>query len=218
ATPPARTANFTQGTISNLAQIYLDATLCGTSGRCAPLTNLQSQDLLVRHSGGFSNYHGAILTLRKRFSQGLALDFNYTLSKSLDNSGLATQNNVAEFQNSLFPEYDYGPSLFDIRHVYNGNATYDLPFGKGRKWATGSTVADKILGGWNTAVIITRQSGLPLTVAQNTGQAFGGGSIGGFISNLGAVPLKKSPYDPPLPFRLSRSGGRCAPRKPPPPS
>jgi hypothetical protein len=214
----ARTANFTQGTISNLAQIYLDATLCGASGRCTPLTNLQSQDLLVRHSGGFSNYHGVILTLRKRFSQGLAFDFNHTLSKSLDNSGLATQNNVAEFQNSLFPEYDYGLSLFDIRHVYNGNATYDLPFGKGRKWATSSTVADKIIGGWNTAVIITRQSGSPLTVAQNTGQAFGGGSIGGFIPNSGAIPLKNSLYDPHVHSGVAGSGGVGASGNPNPTS
>ncbi|HEV2664911.1 MAG TPA: hypothetical protein VG324_08370, partial [Blastocatellia bacterium] len=214
----ARTANFTQGAISNLAQVYLDATLCGTSGRCTPLTNLQSQDLLVRFSGGFSNYHGMILTLRKRFSQGLAFDFNYTLSKSLDNSGLFTQNNVAEFQNSLFPDIDYGPSLFDIRHIYNGNATYDLPFGKGRKWATGNSVADKIIGGWNTALIITRQSGLPLTVAQNTGQAFGGGSIGGFIPNSGAIPLKNSLYDPHVHSGVAGSGGVGASGNPNPPS
>jgi carboxypeptidase family protein len=214
----ARTANFTQGAISNLAQVYLDATLCGTSGRCTPLTNLQSQDLLVRFSGGFSNYHGMILTLRKRFSQGLAFDFNYTLSKSLDNSGLFTQNNVAEFQNSLFPEIDYGPSLFDIRHIYNANAVYDLPFGKGRKWATGNSVADKIIGGWNTALIITRQSGLPLTVAQNTGQAFGGGSIGGFIPNSGAIPLKNSLYDPHVHSGIAGSGGVGSSGNPNPPS
>jgi hypothetical protein len=214
----ARTANFTQGAISNLAQVYLDATLCGTSGRCTPLTNLQSQDLLVRFSGGFSNYHGMILTLRKRFSQGLAFDFNYTLSKSLDNSGLFTQNNVAEFQNSLFPEIDYGPSLFDIRHIYNANAVYDLPFGKGRKWATGNSVADKIIGGWNTALIITRQSGLPLTVAQNTGQAFGGGSIGGFIPNSGAIPLKNSLYGPQVHSGVAGSGGVGSSGNPNPPS
>jgi hypothetical protein len=41
----ARSANFINATISSLAQVYLDATVCGTSGKCQPLTNLQSQDL-----------------------------------------------------------------------------------------------------------------------------------------------------------------------------
>jgi hypothetical protein len=201
----ARSGDFTNGQISNLAQVFLDGR-CRTTGLCQAQNSLQSQDLLVRHSGGYSNYHGMIVTLRKRFSRGLAFDFNYTLSKSLDNSGLATQNNTAEFQNSLFPEYDYGPSLFDVRHVYNGNATYELPFGKGRKWATGSSIADKIIGGWDTAVIITRQSGLPLTVAQNAGQAFGGGSIGGFIPNSGAIPLKNSLFGPSVHPGVNGSG------------
>src|SRR5262249_57633332 len=32
----ARASNFTNGLISSLAQIYLDATVCGTSGKCQP--------------------------------------------------------------------------------------------------------------------------------------------------------------------------------------
>ncbi|HMB27039.1 MAG TPA: hypothetical protein VKS99_02995, partial [Blastocatellia bacterium] len=191
----ARSSNFTNGLISSLAQIYLDNTVCGTSGKCQPLTNLQSQDLLVRHSGGISNYHGMIVTLRKRYSRGFAFDFNYTLSKSLDNSGLVTQNNVAEFQNSLFPDLDYGTSLFDVRHVVNANGVYELPFGKGRKFDVGNRALSKIISGWNTSGIYTYQSGTPLTVAQNAGQAFGGGSIGGFIPNSGAIPLKNDLFN-----------------------
>jgi hypothetical protein len=191
----ARASNFTNGLISSLAQVYLDATVCGTSNLCQPLTNLQSQDLLVRFSGGYSNFHGMVLTLRKRFSQGFAFDFNYTVSKSLDNSGLANQNQVAEFQNSLFPDIDYGTSLFDIRHIANANGVYELPFGQGRKFDVGNKVLSKIISGWNTSGIYTYQSGSPLTVAQNAGQAFGGGSIGGFIPNSGAVPLKEGTFN-----------------------
>ncbi len=201
----ARAANFTAGLISSLAQVYLDATVCG-SGRCPALTNLQSQDLLVRFSGGLSNYHAMVFTLRKRFSQGFAFDFNYTLSKSLDDSGLFTQNNVAEYQNSLFTDIDYGPSVFDIRHIFNANGVYELPFGKGRRFDSGNAVVNKLIGGWSTAGIYTRQSGLPLTVAQNAGQAFGGGSIGGFIPNSGAIPLKNSIYSPSVHRGVAGSG------------
>ncbi len=203
----AQTANFTNGLISNLAQLYLDNTICGGTGKCAPLTNLQSQDLLVRFSGGLSNYHGLIFTVRKRFAHGYAFDFNYTLSKSLDNSGLATQNSVAEFQNSLFPDLDYGTSAFDIRHIFNSNGTWELPFGKGRRFDPGNKVLDKVIGGWRTSAVFTGQSGLPLTVAQNAGQAFGGGSIGGFIPNSGAIPLKNSLFDKGLNSNIAGSGG-----------
>lgn len=193
----ARSSDFINGQLSNLAQINLDAlkTGCQAGAPCPSLTNLQSQDLLVRFSGGYSNYHGMLFTLRKRFSQGFAFDFNYTLSKSLDNSGLSNQNNVAEFQNSFFPDLDYGTSLFDIRHIINANGVWELPFGKGRQFNVDNKVLDKVIGGWRTAGVFTGQSGLPLTVAQNAGQAFGGGSIGGFIPNSGAIPLTNSLFD-----------------------
>lgn len=202
----ARSANFTNGLVSNLAQVYLDSTIC-RSGKCPALTNLQSQDLLVRFSGGFSNYHGLIFTLRKRYSQGFTFDFNYTLSKSLDNSGLVTQNNVAEFQNSLFPDLDYGVSGFDIRHIINANGVYELPFGKGKRFEFDNRIVSKVISGWRTAGVFTGQSGLPLTVAQNAGQAFGGGSIGGFIPNSGAIPLQNSLFDSGVHSNVAGSGG-----------
>jgi len=67
-------------------------------------------------------------------------------------------------------------------------------------------VLNKVISGWNTAAIYTRQSGSPLTVAQNTGQAFGGGSIGGFIPNSGAIPLKNSLFDPHVHSGVNGSG------------
>jgi hypothetical protein len=44
-------------------------------------------------------------------------------------------------------DYDYGPSLFDRRHIVNGYFNYELPFGKGQPFSTAS-LADKIIGGW----------------------------------------------------------------------
>src|SRR5262249_59433813 len=110
----------------------IDFQIALAQGIGTPVTNLQSQDLLVRTSAAISNYHGLILSLRKRYSQGLALDFNYTLARSLDESSIQNQNFVGEFRSSFFPAYDYGPSLFDIRHLINSNCTYELPFGKAR--------------------------------------------------------------------------------------
>ena len=40
--------------------------------------------------------------------------------------------------------------------------TYDLPFGKSKKWMTGGGIKDYFLGGWKIGWIQTFQSGLPV--------------------------------------------------------
>jgi hypothetical protein len=128
-----------------------------------------------------------ILTVHKRFSQGLAFDANYTLSKSLDESTTFTQNNVSQFQTSFFPGYDYGPSLFDLRHVFNMNGSYELPFGKGRFFDLGNGALNKVVGGWVMSGIFQAHSGFPLSVSQSA-QAFGGGAI--FGPTAGAIKIR----------------------------
>src|SRR5262249_8295466 len=188
-----QTASFINGNVSTLQQVAIDFQIALAQGIGTPVTNLQSQDLLVRTSPPISNYHRLILSLRKRYSQGLALDFNYTLARSLDESSIQNQNFVGEFQSSFFPGYDYGPSLFDIRHLINANGTYELPFGKGRRFSSGNGFINKTIGGWYTAGVFTYQSGLPLTFAQSA-EAFGGSSI--FGPTAGRIPLKNSTFDP----------------------
>ncbi|MEP7338225.1 MAG: carboxypeptidase-like regulatory domain-containing protein, partial [Acidobacteriota bacterium] len=143
------------------------------------LTNLQVEKLLVRTSGAISNYHAMFLSVRKQFGRGLVFDFSYTLSKSLDQSPISTQNELTPFMSSFFPDIDYGPSLFDIRHLFKAHAFYQLPFGQGRLRVRHAPL-NRFISGWFTAGIFTSHSGLPLTVTQ-TGNSFGGG--GGELPN-----------------------------------
>ncbi|MGH9802201.1 MAG: hypothetical protein ACRD82_17705, partial [Blastocatellia bacterium] len=183
----SQAAAFINGNVSNLQQTYLDL-LTGLGALTGPtLTNQQSLDLFVRHSGAISNYHGMIVTVRKRFSQGIAFDANYTLSKSLDESTTFTQNNVSQYQSSFFPGYDYGPSLFDLRHIFNINGSYEMPFGKNRFFDLKNTALNKVVGGWTTSGIFLAHSGFPLSVSQSA-QAFGGGAI--FGPTAGAIKTR----------------------------
>ena len=184
-----QTAAFINGNVSDIQQTFLDlqAGLGGFLPNSPVLTNQQSLDLFVRHSGAISNYHGMIVTVRKRFSQGLAFDVNYTLSKSLDESTTFTQNNVSQYQTSFFPGYDYGPSLFDLRHIFNVNGSYDLPFGKNRFLDPGNAALNKIVGGWSVSGIYLAHSGFPLSVSQSL-QAWGGGAI--FGPTAGAIQTR----------------------------
>ena len=53
---------------------------------------------------------------------------------------------------------------YDIQHRFVGVFTWDLPFGKGRRWMSGGGWKDWFLGGWDGAWTQTYQSGPPVTV------------------------------------------------------
>ena len=112
---------------------------------------------------GKSDYHGGSLTVRSRIRNALTLDFNYTLSKSMDNasglqSGAAFGANFVV--NALDLDQNYGESDFDIRHIINSNAIWDLPIGKGRRIAGDLPGwADAVIGGWQLTSIFRWNSG-----------------------------------------------------------
>ena len=147
-----------------------------------PYNNLQVVlALFVRTHIDVSNYHAATFTLRKRPSHGLQFDLNYTFSKSLDQLG-GVQNNAGTFATSFNPNLQYGPSLFDRKHVFNGIFSYDLPAGKGHKFSFGNSVADKVISGWYVSGVFRANSGLPLPVI---GGDFGGGP---FANSVNMIP------------------------------
>ncbi len=115
-------------------------------------------------AAGSSNYHGLQVEFRQRPTHGMEFNVNYTWSHSL---GIAAQNGI-QSQNPLIYYTDrnfrlnYGPSLFDIRHVVHASGTYDLPFGKGRAFLDRGGFVNAVLGGWTLGTIFVIQSGTPI--------------------------------------------------------
>ena len=176
------TGDFISGNLNNIWNLGIDFFAP------TPYNNQQALDLFFRANGGRSNYHGMIVSLHKRATNGLVFDINYTLSKSLDQVG-AVQNSAGELASSFFQDLEYGPSFYDRRHVLNANWVYDLPFGRDRRFATGNW-ADRLIGGWYVSGIYQVESGQPLQVTQNlSGQTFGGTVIFGY--GTGAIPTAK---------------------------
>jgi Carboxypeptidase regulatory-like domain/TonB dependent receptor len=114
-----------------------------------------------------SNYHAGTLSLRQRLGNSLTADFNYTLSHSHDDaSGLQTADQFggAFILNPLRQTDNYAESDFDIRHIINANAVWELPFGRGKMFFGGvNRVADAFLGGWQLTGIFRWNSGLPIS-------------------------------------------------------
>jgi hypothetical protein len=50
----------------------------------------------------------------------------------------------------------------DTTHVFNFASTYELPFGRGKKWASTSGVVDAFIGGWKFTQNWNFQSGVPM--------------------------------------------------------
>lgn len=119
---------------------------------------------------GNSNYNAFTFSVRQRLSS-LTFDFNYTYSHSLDDaSGLQSEGgfgnntgNGAFIVNPLRQRDSYSNSDFDIRHLINVSAVWQLPFGKGRTFMnTQNKAVQAILGGWQISGIYRWNTGLPM--------------------------------------------------------
>ncbi len=131
-------------------------------------------------SRGHSDYNGLQVSLRQRAVKGVEYLASYTLSRTRSNNlgydgsgGVAAEG--AYWANTYDPEANYGPAFFDARHNFVFSANYELPWGKGRKWASdASTVTDAIIGGWRLSGILQLRSGFPITVVDTRARSLQG--------------------------------------------
>jgi hypothetical protein len=123
----------------------------GTRPTGAPNANLLSDN-------SFSNYDALQIEIRRRFSQGLTLNFNYAWSHSLTDRYHKNADNSSNFTTLRNRALDRGPSPFDLRHVIQAFGTYSLPFGKGRRFAINNAVFDAVAGGWTIGSILRFQT------------------------------------------------------------
>ena len=130
----------------------------------APLDPTQFVYNFWNWGGGWSNYNAGYVSVRKAFSQGLDLTFNYTLSHTMGTQTLNQQYIIYGNASPFNPITGYSAEPFDRRNVFNAAAYYVLPFGRGRRFASGNNIADHIIGGWYASGIWTWQSGQPLCI------------------------------------------------------
>lgn len=129
---------------------------------------------------GNSSYHAFQLSAQKRMSQGLMATLSYTFSKNLGDVNMLTTSffdagQNPGYQNEFNRRQDRSVLGSDFPHRIVASAVYDLPFGKGRKFASQLPKAlDFFIGGWQTNGIFTRQSGQPLSFGVVGAPAYAG--------------------------------------------
>jgi hypothetical protein len=140
---------------------YAIATLDGdpaTSGDqffpLQPLIGTSIQGLRIASRGFDSWYHSLQTYLVKRFSRNFSYQMSYTWSKLLATGyglGHIGGNVVSDPQNI---RYDKGFAQFDRPHMFTGNLIYRTPGLEGS-----GALTRYLLGGWETAIIYTANSG-----------------------------------------------------------
>jgi hypothetical protein len=103
-----------------------------------------------------------------------------------DNSGYygtwgSTQATPANpyYQNLYDPKADWAPCYFDATHVLSAYATYEVPFGRNKRFGKDMPrVLDAIAGGWSIDPIVSIHTGFPLALYDFGDDPTGTGSRG----------------------------------------
>jgi hypothetical protein len=144
-----------------------------------PYPQFNAGGMQIIDSNSFSNYHGGVFQLSRRFEQGLEFNIAYTWSKSMDDksydptftrisSGTAVSAASTPFDANN-RRLNYGPSDFDRTHLFQTTAIYELPFGNGKRWGRNTNgVVSRLIGGWTVTTALVWQSGVPFTAVSGT--------------------------------------------------
>jgi hypothetical protein len=124
-------------------------------------------------SNGNQSYNALQVVLKKSLSNGLEYSVAYTYSKCMTDSsgyygswGGQTTPTSPYFQNLYDQKAEWGPCYYDAQQILTSYATYDLPFGRGRKFGKNlNKAADAVVGGWQVNGILSLHSGFPLTIS-----------------------------------------------------
>ena len=118
-----------------------------------------------RGSVGMSTYNGLSVALRRSFFHGLLVTANYTWSHEIDNgsNGSGDGDEISP-QNPLCLACDTASGAWDARHVVNGNAVYQLPFGPGKPMMNNGGFVSAIAGNWELTTTALARTGFPVNV------------------------------------------------------
>ena len=113
----------------------------------------QFSNIDVRRYDGSTRFDSAQFRLSRRFSGGYMIDTAYTWS---DFKEKVTRLNETD------PDFEERVQETHLPHRLVVNGIWELPFGRGRRWAsTAHPVVDAIIGNWSMSAIWNWQSGRP---------------------------------------------------------
>lgn len=126
-------------------------------------------DITYDWNGGFSDYNSLQIRLERRFSNGLFFLNAFTWSKAIDNAAGSLENPNGNYnapQDFYNLKAEKSLSAYDQPLTNTTSIVYELPFGRGRRFASNlPKAADLLIGGWEISSINNAYSGQPITIA-----------------------------------------------------
>ena len=109
---------------------------------------------------GNSTYEAGTIQVEKRLSKSVTFLLAYTRSKAIDDV-----RTPYDFYNR---QLEKGLSSFDAPNQFRFSGVWNLPYGHGRAFGSGSSrFVNFVLGGWNLNGIATVQSGFPISISRS---------------------------------------------------
>jgi outer membrane receptor protein involved in Fe transport len=143
---------------------------------------------------GISNYNGLTATLTRRLTKGLQGSINYTWSHALDdisNAGFdqysfntAGESFLYQIDPQNLKKYNYGSADYDFRHNLSASYIYEMP-----SLSRGSTLLNRLVGGWVTSGVIYKRSGQPFSVVDTSLTNTLIGNDSGGANQVSVMPL-----------------------------
>jgi hypothetical protein len=94
--------------------------------------------VFLTSNSGYTRYDAAVVEMRRRLSQGLLVQANYTFAKSFSSSRLSFRAPRVNTTNTLVQT-----------HAFKVNWVYELPFGRGKLlFGKSGGLVDHLVGGW----------------------------------------------------------------------
>lgn len=120
---------------------------------------------------GHNTHHGGTFRFERRYSQGMTLNAFWQVGKTINDAdddgrvqttaGITSPTPAITVYNRRLEK---ARANYDIRHRIVSVFTYEMPFGKGRRFLNKGGLSNWIFGGWDSAWTQTFQTGPPVTV------------------------------------------------------
>jgi len=172
--------------------------------------NLQFND------SSHARYDSLVAKAQKRMSMGLTVLSTLTWSRNHDASSGGAGNFLNAGNNGPQNPYDmaseYSLANVDTPLRWSTGFTFELPFGKGKKFLGSGKALDYAVGGWSVNAISVYQSGFPLQIAQSTNN----NSVFGYASQrpnaTGISPVTSGSLESRLTSYINKDAFSTAPR------
>jgi hypothetical protein len=149
---------------------------------------------------GTGQYNSLQSSLERRFSRGLQVAVHYTWSKAISVADNSDSN--PRIMAPQFFDLNRAVTNYDRTHALHITNVYELPFGRGKRWANQPGFLSYLLGHWQVNNLLSFISGRPFSVSsssaslnmpQNTQRA---DQVKSTVAKIGGVGPGQSFFDP----------------------